>query len=60
MLILTRRVRETICIGNDVTVTVLAVKGHQVTLGFDAPKSVAIHRKEVHDRIAAQTGGRDV
>ena len=51
MLILTRRVGETVMIGNEVTVTVLGVKGNQVRLGVNAPKSVAVHREEVFDRI---------
>ena len=51
MLILTRRVGETLMIGDKVTVTVLAVKGNQVRLGVDAPKDVAVHREEIFDRI---------
>ena len=51
MLILTRRVGETIMIGNDVTVTVLAVKGNQVRVGINAPKTVAVHREEIYERI---------
>jgi len=51
MLILTRRVGETIVIGNDITVTVLGVKGHQVRLGINAPKDVAVHREEIYQRI---------
>jgi carbon storage regulator len=51
MLILTRRVGETVMIGNDVTVTVLGVKGNQVRVGINAPKSVAVHREEIYDRI---------
>lgn len=51
MLILTRRVGETVMIGNDVTVTVLGVKGHQVRIGVNAPKSVAVHREEIYERI---------
>lgn len=50
-LILSRRVGETVCIGDDITVTVLGVKGNQVRLLFDAPKKVNIHRKEVYERI---------
>lgn len=53
MLILTRRVGETVMIGDDVTVTVLGVKGGQVRLGVAAPKDVAVHRSEVAARIAA-------
>ena len=51
MLILTRRVGETLMVGNDVTVTVLGVKGNQVRVGINAPKSVAVHREEIFARI---------
>jgi carbon storage regulator len=51
MLILTRRVGETVMIGNEVTVTVLGVKGNQVRVGVNAPKDVAVHREEIYDRI---------
>jgi carbon storage regulator len=51
MLILTRRVGETVMIGNDVTVTVLGVKGNQVRVGVNAPKDVAVHREEIFERI---------
>ncbi len=51
MLILTRRVGETLNIGDDVTVTVLAVKGSQVRIGITAPKDVAVHREEIYERI---------
>jgi carbon storage regulator len=51
MLILTRRVGETVMIGNDVTVTVLGVKGNQVRVGVNAPKEVAVHREEIYERI---------
>ena len=51
MLILTRRVGESIVISNDITVTVLGVKGHQVRVGVKAPKEVAVHREEIYDRI---------
>jgi carbon storage regulator len=51
MLILTRRVGETVMIGNDVTVTVLGVKGNQVRIGVNAPRDVAVHREEIYERI---------
>ena len=51
MLILTRRMGETVVIGDDVTVTVLGVKGNQVRLGVNAPKEVAVHREEIYEKI---------
>ncbi|MDZ7750002.1 MAG: carbon storage regulator CsrA [Halofilum sp. (in: g-proteobacteria)] len=51
MLILTRRVGETLMVGDEVTVTVLGVKGNQVRLGVNAPKEVAVHREEIYERI---------
>ena len=51
MLFLTRRVGESLRIGDDVSVTVLGIKGSQVRLGVNAPKSVSVHREEVYDRI---------
>ena len=51
MLILTRRVGESLMIGDDVNVTVLGIRGNQVRIGVDAPKDVAIHREEIYDRI---------
>jgi carbon storage regulator len=51
MLILTRRVGETIMIGSNVTVTVLGVKGTQVRIGINAPKDVEVHREEIYERI---------
>jgi len=69
MLILTRRVGETLMIGDDVTVTVLGVKGNQVRIGVNAPKDVSVHREEIYERIKkeqqlqqqglAGTGGSD-
>ncbi len=51
MLILTRRVGETLMIGDDISVTVLGVKGNQVRVGVNAPRNVAVHREEIYDRI---------
>ncbi|MBK6959882.1 MAG: carbon storage regulator CsrA [Gammaproteobacteria bacterium] len=51
MLILTRRVGETLVIGDDVTVTVLGVKGNQVRLGVNAPRDLPVHREEIYERI---------
>jgi len=51
MLILTRKVGETVIVGNDVTVTVVGVKGNQIRIGISAPKNVSIHREEIYERI---------
>ncbi len=56
MLILTRRISESIIIGDDVKITVLGVKGNQVRIGIDAPKDVSVHRKEIYDRIKNENG----
>lgn len=57
MLILTRRVGETVVIGDDVDVTVLGVKGNQVRLGVKAPKEIAVHREEIYQRICREQRG---
>ena len=59
MLILTRRVGETLMVGDDVTVTVLGVKGNQVRLGVNAPKEVAVHREEIYERIKQEQGQKE-
>lgn len=51
MLILTRRIGETLIIGDDVKITVLGVRGNQVRIGVDAPRNVSVHRKEIYDQV---------
>jgi carbon storage regulator len=60
MLILTRRVGETVMIGDDVTITVLGVKGNQVRVGINAPKHVAVHREEIYERIKREQNSEEV
>jgi len=60
MLILTRRTGETVYIGNEVTLTILGVKGNQVRIGINAPKNVPIHREEIYERIKRELAGGDV
>lgn len=60
MLILTRRVGEAIVIGEEVTVTVLGVKGNQVRIGVNAPKTVSVHREEIFERIRNEQGAGPV
>ena len=54
MLILTRKANETLIVGDNVTVTILGVKGNQVRIGVNAPKEISVHREEVYDRIIAE------
>ena len=58
MLILTRRVGETLMVGDQVTVTVLGVKGNQVRIGVNDPKEVSVHREEIYMRIQAEKNGQ--
>ena len=57
MLILTRRIGESLMIGDDVSITVLGVKGNQVRIGIDAPKDVPVHREEIYERIQTEQNG---
>ena len=60
MLILSRRVRESVMIGDDVTITILGLKGGQVRIGVNAPRSVAVHREEIYERIKREHNGEAV
>jgi carbon storage regulator len=58
VLILTRKIGETLMVGEDVTVTVMAVHGNQVRIGINAPRDVAVHREEIYDRVQAEKAQR--
>ena len=58
MLILTRRVNESLRVGDDVTVTVVAINGNQVRIGINAPKDVAVHREEIDEKVQAEKAQR--
>lgn len=59
MLILTRRKGESLMIGDDISVTVLGVRGTQVRIGVNAPRDIAVHRQEIYDRIRGEQGAED-
>lgn len=59
MLILTRRIGETLIIGDDINIIIVGVQGNQVRIGIDAPKDISVHRKEVYDRIKAERNRGD-
>lgn len=59
MLILTRRIGETLMVGDNVSITVLGVKGNQVRIGVNAPKEVSVHREEIYQRIQREKGQKE-
>ena len=60
MLILTRKIGESLIIGDDVEITVLSVRGNQVKLGVNAPKEIAVHRQEIYERVKAAEDNNSV
>jgi carbon storage regulator len=56
MLILTRRVGETLMVGEEISITVLGIKGSQVRIGVNAPRTVSVHREEIFERIRSERG----
>ena len=60
MLILTRKIGESLIIGDDVEITVLSIRGNQVKLGVNAPKEIAVHRQEIYERIKAAEDSNSV
>ena len=59
MLILTRRIGEVLMIGDEIKITVLGVRGHQVRIGVDAPKNISVHRKEIYDQVSQTSEKND-
>jgi len=59
MLILTRRIGESLQIGDNVKITVLSVRGNQIQLGIDAPPEIAVHREEIYERLKREQGASD-
>ncbi len=59
MLILTRKVNETLMVGDDVSVTVLGIKGGQIRIGINAPRDIAVHRQEIYEKIKREGGGNE-